>query len=137
MTEEHVAEQKLWTLVIVFSGLAIVIACLGLFGLALFTAHRRTREIGVRKALGATSRNIVVLLSSEFVRLVVISFAIGIPVAWCALTEWLGSFAYHIKFGPGVFAIAGLTVLTIAVLTVGFQALRAASIDPVESLRYE
>jgi putative ABC transport system permease protein len=137
LTEEYTAEQKLSTLITVFSGLAILIACLGLFGLALFTAQRRTREIGVRKALGATSRNIVVLLSSELVRLVVISFVIGIPVAWYALSQWLGHFAYHIDFGFGVFTVAGFVVLSIAMLTVGYQAVRAASTDPAKSLRYE
>jgi putative ABC transport system permease protein len=120
-----------------FTGVAVLIACLGLFGLASFTAQQRTKEIGVRKVLGASVGSLVALLSRDFVVLVGIAFLIAAPLAYFYLHDWLEGFAYHIALGPGVFLLAGALALVIALLTVSYQALRAALSDPVQSLRYE
>ncbi|MFQ5568705.1 MAG: ABC transporter permease [Rhodothermales bacterium] len=120
-----------------FAGLAILIACLGLFGLAAFAAEQRTKEIGIRKVLGATAHNIVVLLSLDFIRLVLVAFVVAVPAAYWAMLQWLEDFAYRIDPGPAVFILAGGVALLIALLTISFQAVRAALADPVDSLRYE
>ena len=131
------AEQRLGTLFAYFAGLALFVACLGLFGLASFTAEQRTKEIGVRKVLGATVPGVVLLLSKEFVLLVGIAFVIAAPVAYFLMDGWLAAFAYHIHPGLGTFAFAGFAALLIAVLSVGYQALRTALANPVRALRYE
>ena len=120
-----------------FAGLAILVACLGLFGLAAFTAEQRTKEIGVRKVLGASTRSIVLLLSKEFANLVIIANLIAWPVAYFAVGDWLQNFAYRVDVTWWVFALAGLTALLIALGTVGYQAIRAALSNPIETLRYE
>lgn len=120
-----------------FAGLAILIACLGLLGLAAFSAEQRTKEIGIRKVLGATVRNIIMLLSRDFVRLVLVAFVVAVPIAYIAMQGWLEDFAFRIELGPTVFALAGGGALLIALLTVSFQAIRAALTNPVDSLRYE
>ena len=117
--------------------LAIFIACLGLLGLAAFIAEQRTKEIGVRKVLGASAGNIVYLLSKDFTKLVLIATVIASPLAYWALQRWLQNFAYHISLGPGTFLLAGFGALLIALLTISFQAIRAALTNPVEALRYE
>jgi len=119
------------------AALAIFIACLGLLGLAAFIAEQRTKEIGVRKVLGASAGNIVYLLSKDFTKLVLIATIIASPLAYWALQRWLQNFAYHISLGPGTFLLAGLGALLIALFTISFQALRAALTNPVEALRYE
>ncbi|NNF03766.1 MAG: FtsX-like permease family protein [Rhodothermales bacterium] len=119
------------------TGLAIIIACLGLFGLAAYTTSRRTKEIGVRKVLGATVGQVVVLLSREIVALVGLAFFVAMPVAWWVMDGWLDRFAYRIDVGVGVLLTAGAIALTFGLLTVGYQAVRAALADPVDSLRYE
>lgn len=124
----------------VFGGLtllALFIACLGLFGLAAFTAQRRTKEIGIRKVLGATVTNIVGLLSKDFLKLVALGFVIAIPIAWYAMNWWLADFAYKITIGPWVFMVAGGLALLIALATVSWQSIRAALANPVDSLRSE
>ncbi len=133
----YLAEDKLATLFNYFTTLAIIIACLGLFGLSAFTAQRRTKEIGIRKVLGASVTNIVSLLSKDFILLVSISFVIAVPISWYAMNQWLTDFAYRIEIGPGIFVFAGLTALTIALLTVSWQSIRAALANPVDSLRSE
>jgi len=120
-----------------FSILGIVIACLGLLGLAAYTAERRTKEIGVRKVMGATVTNIITLLSKDFMKLVLLGFVIAVPVAWYSMHQWLTDFAYRIEIGAGVFIIAGGAAFLIALLTVSWQAARAAVANPVESLRTE
>jgi len=130
-------ERQVGQVVSVFAFLAIFVACLGLFGLAAFTAERRTKEIGVRKVLGATVPNLVGLLTKDFVVLVLVAFAVAVPVAWLAMSHWLDGFAYRIEVGPGVFVLAGVLVLVIALATVSYHALRAATTDPVKALRYE
>jgi putative ABC transport system permease protein len=140
--DEHVDRQyraeERWGRIIGYSAvLAIFIACLGLFGLAAYTAERRTKEIGIRKVLGASVTNIVTLLSKEFVILVGIANLIAWPVAFYAMRRWLQDFAYRIELGPGVFALGGALALFIALLTVISQAIKAARANPVEALRYE
>ena len=130
-------DQKVGQLVGLFAGLAIVVACLGLFGLAAFTAEQRTKEIGVRKVLGASVRSIVLLLSKEFAYLVLIANLIAWPVAYFAVGDWLQNFAYRVDIAWWVFALAGLSALLIAWSTVAYQAIRAALANPIEALRYE
>ncbi len=119
------------------AGLAIFIACVGLFGLALFMAELRTKEIGIRKVLGASIGGVVLLLSKDFAKLVLIGMAAAIPIAWYAMNVWLQNFAYRIGIGWWVFALAGGMALVIALLTVSTQAIKASLANPVESLRYE
>ena len=121
----------------VFSTLAILIACIGLFGLAAYTAFLRTKEIGVRKVLGASVPSIILLLSVNFAKLVAIAFIIGVPIGWFVMSTWLDSFAFKIDLGVGVFLIAGMVTLGIALVTVSYQAISAAVVNPVKSLKSE
>ena len=120
-----------------FAALAIALSCLGLFGMAVFSIERRTKEIGIRKVLGASVSSVVTLLSKDFVKLVLIANLIAWPVAWYAMNQWLQDFAYRIELGWWTFALAGGVALLIALLTVSAQAIRAALANPVEALRYE
>jgi len=120
-----------------FTGLAIFIACLGLFGLASFTAERRTKEIGIRKVLGASVPGVVGLLSREFVLLVLIAFFVATPVSWLLLQNWLDTFAYHTEMGAGIFVTAAAGVIAITYATVGYQSVRAALANPADALRME
>ena len=131
------SEQQTGTLFNVFAGIAILISCLGLLGLATFTAHVRTREIGVRKVLGASAGSIIRLLARDFIRLVLIAIVIAIPVAWYGMNQWLQDFAYKISIGWTVFAFAGLIAIVISIITISFQSLKAALANPVKSLRTE
>ena len=131
------AEQRMLRVLGVFAGLAVFIACLGLFGLAAFTAMLRTKEIGVRKVLGATAGGIVLLLSKDFARLVAAGFVVAAPVAYVVMHRWLDAFAYRVDLSWGLFAAAGLFTLVLALATVSYQALRAALTDPVKALRHE
>lgn len=115
----------------------ILIGCLGLFGLAAFTAEQRTKEIGVCKVLGASISNIIILLVKEFTKLVIIAFFIGSIIAYFAMQRWLQNFAYSTQLSVTPFLLAGVLALCIALLTVSFQAVKAATRNPVESLRYE
>ncbi|MEZ4974325.1 MAG: ABC transporter permease [Cyclobacteriaceae bacterium] len=130
-------EQRLSTLFSIFTGLAIFIACLGLFALAAFTAEQRTKEIGIRKALGATVFNITKLLSREFTILVIIAFVLAIAPSYYLLNNWLDQFAYKVEISALVFVVSGVGALLIAWLTVVFQALKAGMAKPINSLRYE
>lgn len=134
---QYRAEEQFGTLFGTFAVLAIFIACLGLFGLAAFGAQQRTKEIGIRKVFGATITNIVGLLSKDFMRLVLIGFAISVPVAWFFMNRWLADFAYRTEIGPGIFLAAGSVALLIALGTVSWQSVKAALMDPVNSLRNE
>ncbi len=118
-----------------FSLVSILIACLGLFGLAAYTSERKSKEISIRKVLGASIPGILVLLSREFAKLVLLAFLIACPVTYFLMTNWLREFAYQVEISAWLLGSAGLLVLGIALLTVGYQALRAASINPVEALR--
>ncbi len=121
----------------IFAGFAVCIACLGLLGLSLFATTQRTKEIGVRKVLGASVSNIVLLLSKDFIRLVVIAFVIASPVAYFVMHHWLQDFAYRINIEWWVFVVAGLLSVTIALATISYQAIKAAVANPVKSLRTE
>ena len=130
-------EGKLSLILGIFAGLTIFIACLGLFGLVTFTAEQRTKEIGIRKVLGATVPNVVGLLSKDFLKLVIIANVISWPLAWWIMNKWLQDFAYRINISWWIFLLAGLAALLIALITVSFKAIKAALANPVESLRTE
>ncbi|GAB4021891.1 ABC transporter permease [Spirosoma koreense] len=130
-------ERNLGKLVNLFTALSIFISCLGLFGLATFIAQQRTKEIGVRKVLGASVPSLVALLSSDFLRLVLIAIVIATPIAWYAMHRWLQDFVYKIDIAWWLFALAGLLAVGIALLTVSFQSIKAALMNPVKSLRSE
>jgi len=131
------AEQRIGKIFISFALLAILIACLGLFGLATYAAEQRTKEIGIRKVLGATVSNIVGMLSKDFLKLVIIAAIIAFPVAWWAMTKWLQDFAYRITISWWIFVIAGMVAVLIALFTISFKAIKAAVSNPVNSLRTE
>ena len=120
-----------------FSGLAISIACVGLFGLSAYTTSLRTKEIGVRKVHGASVTGVTILLSKEFTKLVLVAFVLAAPVGWWMMNNWLQSFAYRITLGAGSFLLAGGAALTIAWLTVSYQSIKAARADPIRSLKSE
>ena len=130
-------EQRLGSLFNIFAVLAIFISCLGLYGLSAFLAEQRKREIGVRKVLGASVFSIVYLLSTGFTRLILLAIVISVPVSWYAINSWLEGFAYHIEIGWIIFVVASLAALFIAWLTVSYESLKAAIMNPVSSLRSE
>jgi len=121
----------------IFAGLGILVACLGLFGLVMYSTAQRRKEIGIRKVLGASVQSILILLCKDFLILVVIAAVVAFPIAWWMMSNWLEDFAYKISIGWQVFAFAGLLALLIALITVSFQSLKAAVINPVRSLRTE
>lgn len=131
------AEKRMGTIFTVFSVLAIFIASIGLFGLAAYTAEKRTREVGIRKVMGASVWQLVLLLSKDFAVLVTIAFLISVPLVYLVMNQWLMEFAYRIEIGAGVFAIAGFLAFFIAFTTVSLQSLKAAKANPVRSLKYE
>ena len=131
------SEQKISVILSIFSGLTIFVACLGLFGLATFTAEQRTKEIGVRKVLGASVSQIVTLLSKEFLKLVLIACGFAFPIGYWLMNKWLQDFAYRIEISAWVFVLAGILALFIALLTISYQAIKAALANPVTSLRTE
>jgi putative ABC transport system permease protein len=131
------SEQKQMAVFSVFASIAICIACLGLFGLAAFTAEQRTKEMSVRKVLGADVSNIVLLLSKDFVKLVLLAIVIASPVAWYAMTKWLEDFEYSVAIRPDTFLIAGICAIVIALLTVSYHAIKTAYTNPVKTLRNE
>jgi putative ABC transport system permease protein len=135
--KQYLQENTLRKVVNSFTVIAILICCLGLFGLAMFTAEQRTKEIGVRKVLGASVFSITTLLSKEFLRPVLVAFLIASPIAYLAMNQWLQGFVYHINIGWKNFALAGVCTLLITLLTVSYQAIRAALMNPVKSLRTE
>lgn len=130
-------EQRTGKLGLTFAIIAILIACLGLFGLAAFMAERRVKEIGIRKVVGASAANLTIMLSKDFIKLVLIASVIAFPVAWWAMNKWLQDFAYRIHIGWWVFIAAGFIAVLVALITVSFQAVKAALVNPVKSLRTE
>jgi putative ABC transport system permease protein len=130
-------EQKSATVVKIASGLSIFIACMGLFGLATLTVTRRTKEIGIRKVLGANATQLVKLLSKDFLLLIVIAALVAFPLAWWAMNKWLSDFAYRTSISWWVFAIAAIVSIVIAFVTISTQAIKAAMMNPVKSLRTE
>jgi putative ABC transport system permease protein len=131
------AEQQQGSLFTTFSGIAIFIACLGLFGLSAFTINQRMKEIGVRKVLGASTSSIVSMLSKDFLRLVAIASIIAFPIAFYAMNRWLGDFAYRIPIEWWIFLAAGALAAAIALVTISLQAIKAALANPVKALRSE
>jgi putative ABC transport system permease protein len=132
-----VKESRMSSIFTIFSVLAIVIACMGLFGLAAYTAEQRTKEIGIRKAMGASSSSVVSLLTREFTKLVAISFIIATPLSWYLMKQWFNAFAYRTSMGVWPFVLAGIIALLIAWFTVSYQSIKAAIANPVDSLRDE
>ena len=137
LEREYRRDVRFQNICAVAFGLAIFVACLGLVGLAAFTAERRSKEIGIRKAIGASERTIVILLTNEFARLVIVANLVAWPIAYFVMDDWLTKFAYRIDQGVGPYAAAGILSLTLALITVGYQAWRAALLDPVDTLRDE
>jgi ABC-type antimicrobial peptide transport system permease subunit len=130
-------ESRIGNLATVFSGLAILISCLGLFGLASFVAEQRTKEIGVRKVLGARVTGLWALLSGDFLKLVILSCLVAMPLSYFFMSRWLENYALHTSLSPWIFITAGLGILSITLATVSYQALKAAMMNPVKSLRTE
>jgi putative ABC transport system permease protein len=135
--QQYEAEISMSYIIDLFTLMAVVISGLGLFGLAAFNAERRSKEIGIRKVLGASVGSIVQLLSKDFARLVLVAFLIAIPIAWWAMDQWLQGFAYRTTIRWWMFALAGCLSVLIALVTVSSQAVRAAVVNPVRSLRAE
>ncbi len=133
----HKAEKQTGQISLIFSLLAILIACMGLYGLAAFTAQQKTREIGIRKVLGASLKGLIMLLMHQFVRWVLLANIIAWPIAWYVMQKWLQNYAYSIKLNPAFFIFTGIITLLIAALTVLFQSIKAATSNPVEALKYE
>jgi putative ABC transport system permease protein len=131
------AEQRMGTLFQYFTVLAIFIACLGLYGLSAFAAERKIKEIGIRKVLGASVPNITLMLSKEFLKWVALANLVAWPIAWYVMNRWLQNFAYRISINWWIFTAAGMSAFIIALVTVGFKAIRAAAANPVDALRYE
>jgi len=137
LRQGYVEEQRSGKMFAVFSSLAIIIACVGLFGLSAYTASLRTKEIGIRKVLGSSVGGVVVLLSKDFTRLVLIAFAFAVPLSWWMMDAWLKGFAYRITLGVDPFVVAGIFALGIAWFTVSYQSIKAAIVNPVRSLKSE
>jgi putative ABC transport system permease protein len=133
----YVEDERRQTLLGWVAFAAVFIACLGLFGLATYSAEQRVKEIGVRKVLGATIPNLVSLLSMDFIKLVLIANAVAFPIAWWATNRWLQEYAYHVNIGWWVFVLAAILASLVALLTVSYQAIKAAMSNPVNSLRSE
>jgi putative ABC transport system permease protein len=131
------AEERMGTIFAIFSGLAIFVACLGLFALAAFTAEQRTKEIGIRKVMGASVGNLAILLSREFTILVLVAFLPAAALGWYVSSRWLEGFAYRIDVSPFVVLLGGILAIIVAWITVSFQSIKAARLNPTESLRYE
>jgi putative ABC transport system permease protein len=137
LNQGYADEQRSGKMFAVFSGLAIIIACVGLFGLSAYTASLRTKEIGIRKVLGSSVQEVVILLSKDFTRLVLVAFVLSVPLAWWMMDSWLKGFAYRIDLGLASFVIAGILALSIALLTVSYQSIKAAMLNPANSLKQE
>jgi ABC-type antimicrobial peptide transport system permease subunit len=135
--DKFAEEKRTASLASVFAGLTILISCLGLFALAAYMAENRTKEIGIRKVLGASVGSIASLLSAEFLKLVLIAFLISSPLAWWAMKIWLEDFSYRIQIGAWIFIATGILSIVIAILTVSSQAIKAALANPAKSLRTE
>jgi predicted permease len=133
----YVAENRVSVLSRCFAVLAILISCLGLFGLAAFTAQRRNKEIGIRKVLGASVSRVFLLLTGDFLKLILIAMLISFPLAWWAISQWLSGFAYRVHIGTGIFIAAGAFILLLTILTISFQSIRAALVSPARSLKTE
>ena len=137
LAEFYEGEQKMTTIFTFFSLIAIIIGCLGLFGLASFMVNQKVKEIGVRKVLGATVTGIVMRFTMTYFKLILIAFILAVPASWFVMNNWLENFKYRIETGPGFYVAALVATLVIAAITVGFKSVKAASANPVDSLRSE
>ncbi|HZK64051.1 MAG TPA: FtsX-like permease family protein, partial [Puia sp.] len=137
LASQYKGEQQMGNLFNIFAILAIFISCMGLYGLSAFMAEQRTKEIGVRKVLGASVMNVVYMLSASFTRLIVVAVLIAVPIAWYAMNKWLQGFAYHIQIGWIVFGVASVAALAVAWITISYESVKAAVANPVNSLRSE
>jgi putative ABC transport system permease protein len=135
--EQYEADQHFGSLFTLFSCLAIFIACLGLFGLATFTMQQRTKEIGIRKVLGASVSGIVLLMSRDFLKLVAIAIVVAVPLCIWVMKQWLNDFAYRVTISPGTFIFTGVIVLLVAFITISWQSVRASLMNPVHCLKNE
>jgi len=136
--ERSYAAESRWKQIILFSAvLTIFISCIGLFGLSVLSAEKRTKEIGIRKVLGASVSGIVAVLSSDFLKLIFISLVVSIPLGWMATNKWLENYPYRVTLSWWLFASSGLLVILIALITISFQSIKAAIANPVKSLRAE
>ncbi|MBL7852399.1 MAG: FtsX-like permease family protein, partial [Cyclobacteriaceae bacterium] len=135
--KQYDEDKRVSSIITSFTFIAMIICCLGLYGLSSFMAERRFKEIGIRKVMGASLSQIAGMMSREFVKLVIIAFVISAPLAWYAMNRWLEGFAYHVDVNVWIFVIAGLAALIIALVTVSYESLKAASANPVQSLRTE
>ena len=134
---QYRTQQNTGRIILFFSVLVILVSCLGLYGLATYAAEQRTKEIGIRKVLGASVSGIVQLLSKDFIKHVLIAVAIATPIGWWAMTQWLQGFAYKIDLQWWIFVMAGVVSIVIALATVSYQAIKAAVVNPVKSLKAE
>lgn len=134
---QYKEDQRFARLFTIAAGMTIFIACLGLFGLVAYTAQQRTKEIGMRKVLGATVGSIVALLSKDFLKLVLLGYALALPLTWYVMNQWLENFAYRTDISVSIFGVAGVIAMAIALITVSWQSLKAAMANPVKSLRNE
>ena len=130
-------DDKLKSLLWIFTAITIFVACLGLFGLAAYAAERRKKEVGIRKVLGASVNGIFFLLSKDFIKLVLIALVIASPIAWYFMNDWLQDFAYRIDISWWIFVIAAISAILIAIITISFQAIKAALSNPIKNLRTE
>jgi putative ABC transport system permease protein len=135
--KQYQADERLWGIARAFAILGILISCLGLFGLAAYVAEQRTKEIGIRKVLGASTSGLAFRFTGDFVRLVLLANILAAPAAWFIMNQWLRGYAYRMRVTPGVFVLSATLSLGVALLTVGYQSLRAAGTDPVISIRNE
>jgi putative ABC transport system permease protein len=131
------AEDDMGKVFKLFSGLALVIAIVGLVGLVTYTLETKVKEIGIRKVLGSTNTQVVMILSNSYLKMVAIGFVIAVPLIWFIVNKWLSQFAYRIEIQPWVLLVTGIGVLTMTMMIVGFFSSRAASANPAESLKYE
>ena len=137
LNDSYKAEKKLSNVTVIFSALTILVACLGLFGLATFSVEQRTKEIGVRKVLGISTLQILVLLSKEFLLLIVIAFVVAVPISYLLTKEWLNGFSFRIGIEAWPYLVSGLLTFIVAFVTVAYHSLKASAINPVDTLKYE
>jgi ABC-type antimicrobial peptide transport system permease subunit len=133
----YASERRVAVLSKYFAGLAIIISCLGLFGLSAFTAQKRQKEIGIRKVIGAAAHDIAFMLSKDFLKLVLLALTIALPVAWWLMNSWLNAFEYRITVGADIFALAIFATIIVTIATISFQSVKASLANPVKSLRTE